>query len=225
MVLIIMWRQSYSSSRRGEHVKPTGQIEISTEWTVGFYVERGRFTVVSWTGNWHLAAQRSRFPEDWDDVKAYRREVLVGYSLSMDWFDASQDNHNYPKNSHNDLNSMHITFPIFILVALFAYYPYLVFLQRPYTRWKRQRKGQCHQCGYDLAGNVTGVCSECGAEILEFDVHPNNARSFLVSVMPGPIARHPKSRDRFRLGIFLLCVIACATAIILIGIVFREDIM
>lgn len=226
IVLIIMWRQSYSSSRHNERVEPSGQIEISTDWAVGFYVEGGLFALVSWTGDWHLAAHRSRFPEHWEDVGAFRLEVLAGNSLSMDWFDASQDNYDYSKDRHDDdLNSMHVVFPIYFLIALFAFYPYLVFLRRPHVRWKRQRKGQCHQCGYDLAGNVTGVCSECGAEILEFDVHPNNARSFLVSVMPGPIARHPKSRDRFRLGIFLLCVIVCATAIILIGVVFREDIM
>ena len=32
--------------------------------------------------------------------------------------------------------------------------------------WRRDRKippGQCQTCGYDLTGNTTGVCSECGA--------------------------------------------------------------
>ena len=31
--------------------------------------------------------------------------------------------------------------------------------------WRRDRKqppGHCWKCGYDLTGNVTGVCSECG---------------------------------------------------------------
>ena len=33
--------------------------------------------------------------------------------------------------------------------------------------WYRDRrppKGHCRKCGYDLTGNVSGVCSECGAE-------------------------------------------------------------
>ena len=33
--------------------------------------------------------------------------------------------------------------------------------------WRRMRRplpGHCRKCGYDLTGNVTGKCSECGAE-------------------------------------------------------------
>jgi hypothetical protein len=29
----------------------------------------------------------------------------------------------------------------------------------PYRRWQ---EGKCIYCGYDLTGNVTGVCPECG---------------------------------------------------------------
>jgi hypothetical protein len=29
------------------------------------------------------------------------------------------------------------------------------------AEWRRQR-GQCPACGYDLTGNVSGVCPECG---------------------------------------------------------------
>ena len=34
--------------------------------------------------------------------------------------------------------------------------------------WRRLRRplpGHCRNCGYDLTGNVTGKCSECGTEI------------------------------------------------------------
>ena len=30
---------------------------------------------------------------------------------------------------------------------------------------RRRRKGLCLQCGYNLTGNVSGVCSECGAKV------------------------------------------------------------
>ena len=33
--------------------------------------------------------------------------------------------------------------------------------------WRRDRRhppGRCRKCGYDLTGNVTGVCSECATE-------------------------------------------------------------
>ena len=33
---------------------------------------------------------------------------------------------------------------------------------RRIERRQRRRKGLCLKCGYDLTGNVSGVCSECG---------------------------------------------------------------
>ena len=27
------------------------------------------------------------------------------------------------------------------------------------------KKGLCQKCGYNLTGNVTGICSECGEKI------------------------------------------------------------
>ncbi len=32
-------------------------------------------------------------------------------------------------------------------------------------RQERQRQGCCPDCGYNLTGNATGVCSECGQRI------------------------------------------------------------
>ncbi|MBU0719269.1 MAG: hypothetical protein KJ749_13555 [Planctomycetes bacterium] len=40
-----------------------------------------------------------------------------------------------------------------------------------YAGWRRQQRRtealalQCPKCGYNLTGNVSGVCSECGTEI------------------------------------------------------------
>jgi hypothetical protein len=30
------------------------------------------------------------------------------------------------------------------------------------VRQRRRRTGLCSRCGYDLTGNVSGVCPECG---------------------------------------------------------------
>jgi len=32
-------------------------------------------------------------------------------------------------------------------------------------RWDRPRPGQCPSCGYDLTGNESGFCPECGTEV------------------------------------------------------------
>jgi rubrerythrin len=33
------------------------------------------------------------------------------------------------------------------------------------TRTERKEKGQCLACGYDLTGNVSGTCPECGEKV------------------------------------------------------------
>jgi hypothetical protein len=45
--------------------------------------------------------------------------------------------------------------PLFVLAIPTAYL---------WHRDRRPRAGHCQRCGYDLTGNVSGRCSECGAE-------------------------------------------------------------
>ncbi len=52
--------------------------------------------------------------------------------------------------------------PIGALMVLLAAYPAIAFIRGPLRRWRRRRKGFCLKCGYDLMGNVSGVCPECG---------------------------------------------------------------
>ncbi len=48
---------------------------------------------------------------------------------------------------------------------LFLGFGRLPALLRRYRREQRREDGLCVDCGYDLTGNVTGVCSECGTEV------------------------------------------------------------
>lgn len=52
-----------------------------------------------------------------------------------------------------------------LVVAAFAAYPMLAFAWARLRRWRRRRKGLCLKCGYDLTGNETSVCSECGEQV------------------------------------------------------------
>ena len=55
--------------------------------------------------------------------------------------------------------------PLLGLSVAFAAYPFAAFIRGPVLRpWRRRRKGLCLNCGYDLRGNVSGVCPECGRE-------------------------------------------------------------
>ena len=52
---------------------------------------------------------------------------------------------------------------LWVPFALFSTYPFIAFIRGPLRRWRRRRRGLCLKCGYDLTGNVTGICPECGA--------------------------------------------------------------
>ena len=56
--------------------------------------------------------------------------------------------------------------PSWLLAILFAAYPTIAFIRKPLRRRReRRRKGLCLTCGYDLTGNVSGVCPECGTKV------------------------------------------------------------
>jgi len=52
--------------------------------------------------------------------------------------------------------------PLWAGSVLFAAYPSVAFIRGPLRRWRRRRRGCCIACGYNLTGNVSGVCPECG---------------------------------------------------------------
>ena len=54
--------------------------------------------------------------------------------------------------------------PLPMLAFLFAFFSLMLGLQRPLRRRRRCKHGLCMECGYDLTGNLSGVCPECGTE-------------------------------------------------------------
>jgi len=54
---------------------------------------------------------------------------------------------------------------LFIIAGVFGLFPALTFLRGPLHRRRRRRCGLCVKCGYNLTGNTTGVCPECGTKI------------------------------------------------------------
>ncbi len=55
--------------------------------------------------------------------------------------------------------------PYWLLIALFAPYPAAAFVCGPLRRFRRCDRGLCSTCGYNLTGNESGQCPECGTEI------------------------------------------------------------
>ena len=52
--------------------------------------------------------------------------------------------------------------PLWIPFILFSAYPTIAFIRGPLRRWRRRKRGLCIRCGYNLEGNVSGTCPECG---------------------------------------------------------------
>ncbi len=54
-----------------------------------------------------------------------------------------------------------------IIWSLPLWIPLLITAVPTFILWRRDRipHGHCQRCGYDLTGNVSGRCPECGKEI------------------------------------------------------------
>ena len=57
-----------------------------------------------------------------------------------------------------------VALPYWFLAAAAGAFPAWYWVRFRQLR-RRKKRGLCPQCGYDLTGNVSGVCSECGEKI------------------------------------------------------------
>lgn len=71
------------------------------------------------------------------------------------------------EGTNGTLVTTYFELTLWLPLLAIAAYPAVVFLRGPVLRWRRQRKGLCVACGYNLTGNVSGVCSECGREVVK----------------------------------------------------------
>jgi hypothetical protein len=55
-----------------------------------------------------------------------------------------------------------VIFPFWLASLMLTGLGALPIVGGPVLRWWRQRRGRCLFCGYDLTGNRSGRCSECG---------------------------------------------------------------
>ena len=73
--------------------------------------------------------------------------------------------HSVISNNTKPAYAAKLTVSSWALFVLFSVYPTIVFIRGPYRRYRRRKKGLCPICGYNLTGNVSGVCPECGKKI------------------------------------------------------------
>ena len=63
------------------------------------------------------------------------------------------------------VTSQWVRAPLWLPALMFAF-PQAIVVVRALRRRRRRRAHECLACGYDLTGNVSGVCPECGRAIV-----------------------------------------------------------
>ena len=58
-----------------------------------------------------------------------------------------------------------IGLPLWAIFLPSLFLPLLIVARGPLRRYRRKQEGRCTSCGYDLTGNTTGHCPECGTKI------------------------------------------------------------
>ena len=134
---------------------------------------------------WSVYKNRQRAPRhnmrvgDWEiQVSCRSRSFEFDYVRSMSGYQARPTVNKYgpwagfmyiaaaiPDHRVQVLDMRALLVPFWCVALLFLTYPTTAFIRGALRRYRRRRKGLCLKCGYNLTGNVTGVCSECGEKI------------------------------------------------------------
>ena len=98
-------------------------------------------------------------------LDAYEIAKLAHPEPIEGWLDAYQAGFGYAwdKKIADGIIVFKVLFPHWFLALIFAILPTIWFI-----KWRHRRAlgdNICANCGYDLTGNTTGKCSECGSDI------------------------------------------------------------
>ena len=111
------------------------------------------------TGHGSLSFYRQVLTTAQPNGTARDYDLPFGLRLILTSFAETSSNRGTVWTTH----SLHVSYRL--LVVVFAAYPTIAFIRGPLRRWRRRRKGLCLKCGYDLTGNVSGICPECGMAV------------------------------------------------------------
>jgi len=69
-------------------------------------------------------------------------------------------------------NASQVSIPLLALPIALGVYPVIAFYRGPMRRHRRRQGGLCIKCGYNLQGNVSQNCPECGATVANRQPEP-----------------------------------------------------
>ena len=101
----------------------------------------------------------------WKDIREINKELNY---LIFRWYRKSPTLIKY-NNTNPPIYIRVITstliVPLYVPLILSCIYPTIAFIRGPYLRHRRCKKCLCLNCAYNLTGNISGVCPECGEKI------------------------------------------------------------
>lgn len=153
--------------------------------------ETNSLSITGWKEVWSAQLKLGKFQENSLSLVCSRGRITLVYSHIIDSYDMYYMNYKFsgfwinkkigrgmdstvanafipPLNEQERINLLNprsttiLRFPSWFPPVLFGFYPVLAFFRGPIRRWRRYRKGLCSNCGYNLTGNTSGICPECG---------------------------------------------------------------
>jgi len=131
-------------------------------------LKAARTQLLEYSGELLISARDHQLVVHWEGedfsqrATALKREYgIPGVSFTREEFDMS------PHTAHEFIAIFYrLLIAFWFLSLVFAVYPAIFFI-RSYRRrrLRRQALKPCGQCGYDLHGNESGTCPECGRTV------------------------------------------------------------
>jgi hypothetical protein len=105
--------------------------------------------------------QKNEGAGEWKGGWFYDKDPTVGFAASSG--DALFDHFGLDIRRHpfRDLTGYSLVLPLWFVAISTAVAPALWWWKKP----RQIRTGDCSTCGYDLTGNTSGVCPECGVPV------------------------------------------------------------
>lgn len=144
----------------------------------GSYRQHGRWGVFSWAWTWARPATDAELQRVADATQAVADAEAAAQ--------AARDDPGLPEPAEPRLEELRrlevvgrlqvvklrhtqweVVFPAWLVAALAAVLPACLLVARRRARVARSRRAarRCAQCAYDLTGNVSGTCPECGTAV------------------------------------------------------------
>ena len=188
MLLTGAWCMSYTwlPNRLDDWVRGVSDNTVSFYWSPKFSYVSGKLQskpFVVWIRDGRIEVQFVSVPHDIASIPredythlpsrgfrwagfVWHRDGLVSEEFALAFWQSkfpSQQGVTNPEDyTHRDAARLSVGSPCWLLCLLAAAWPVMALVRGPLRRARATAATCCHRCGYDLTGNVSGRCPECG---------------------------------------------------------------